>query len=1159
MNLQAIACFCQHSNEEGAGVRRSPVSYHLSFDDDAFFEEDIIEQSGKKSLEERKIDFPEGRFGRGIRMREIPETPDASNMTGIDLDLVTAVIFNTHPGNQMGFNQPFIWGSGRINARLGSIAFWARGELAFAGPLFEQTSVGFGRKERDLLGVIVDEDNIVSAYIRDARYVSHTLVSKMVWNPSSWNHVVLNWDWTNGMELWINGNKIASSWGEQAWFETSLPGLFHLPAAGLTYDELYLLDRPITKKEIGDLMATNTPPEEEPMLYTRKNFRDAKIAEVSGANFIEHLPAINPGQLLRLTEAWPDQVADEHVPGWYVVDGRNEIAWPHPYSMFTIIPGDADFHAEKVDIYTKHSSKINYVTLTGNLTDVTVQASTSRSMSMHNLLTIPAGNQFFYGSTIEHHEGATFRIPFTEEYGTPEGFSGDINVPLSGEKRIQNIGLYHYEIDTNTKSPKGEKLTLGGLQVNLDQRTQFAIHTLTSRDERNLVLATKEDNKEKLSNINIGTFSRLNILSEPYGSERGIKSITLSLPIKTENSKEALFVRVRDPAVPSRLWNQFAVTLSGFDKEFKTLMLNIDFQDIVVVDGDRLWIDLGSAGATEISIGDERKTAALYVEETESYIAADEYAAKEIVPAQSQYAKMYEFMPWQFTGRTVTLNAPYCYGGPFDMILPALAVYRTKPNHFVANYLIQMCGPDFKDGKPIDPHKTALISLPNPTGAPEWALYMQDFNLKRDAIAAWWADRQNLDGQIGGGWNDDVLFLSSHQPDLPLDGNENARFLIDATHKGLEKTRYFKDGYCNIYPMDRMHIGDFISERYNTVVNNLGQAYAFERELEAAWRLEGPEKTPVNYFADGFKSSVNVFNWYWGKDLPSQPYVSKSLEKLSEEFRLYSSVLDDYSFYRFTEANVHRDDYSPYGANNMYTYLLGGRRGTRLDAHLELAVIWPSGGGARLPRVVMYADDSKLEVAAYSFDTNSRELMMRLCRIMDGHYRIGIYEDPEGIGKQGKSIWETEREISRFDIVSLPVPPLTPVLIKVEKMESKERSDALPDLAIDLWDAVYDHNAVTCVVHNLGNEIAENILISLYDGEGILEEQTIDRIAAPVDFLAKRKTVVFDNISYNGNLHVTIDPQNKIKEIIKDNNRTFVYRKDTFQIGLTPKNSFRPN
>ncbi|MBK8504425.1 MAG: LamG domain-containing protein [Saprospiraceae bacterium] len=383
------------NKQEVTGFRTSPVSYHLSFDDDAFFTEDIIEQSGKKSLDDRKIDFPPGKFGNGIRMKEIPQTPDVNNMTGIDLDLVTAVIFNTHPDNQMGFNQPFIWGSGRINARLGAVAFWARGTLPFAGPIFEQTSVGFGRKERDLLGITVDEANVLSAYIRDSRYVTQRIESTEVWNSTEWNHVTFNWDWANGMELWINGNLIASSWGQQAWFETALPGLFHLPAAGLIYDEFYIFDRPITQKEIKALIFSNTAPGEEPILYQREITRETIVGEISGASFTKQLPIIDPDHAAQITEAWPQEVSDEHVPGWFVVDGRNEIAWPHPYSMFTIIPGDADFHAEKVDLKMNLGSKVNYVTLTGNLTNVSLQASTPRQLQMLDLFQVPDGKEFF--------------------------------------------------------------------------------------------------------------------------------------------------------------------------------------------------------------------------------------------------------------------------------------------------------------------------------------------------------------------------------------------------------------------------------------------------------------------------------------------------------------------------------------------------------------------------------------------------------------------------------------------------------------------------------------------------------------------------------------------------------------------------------------------
>lgn len=1161
-----LLCFCllagirsgiysQNSADAVTGLTYSPLNYHLSFDDDKFFREDIIEQSGKKSLEERQIDFPPGKFGKGIRMREIPPVPDAINMTGIDLDLVTAVIFNTRPGNEMGFNQPFIWGSGRMNARLGSVAFWVRGQMPFAAPLFEQTSIGFGRKERDLLGVLVDEKNMVSAYVRDARYVYHEVKSETVLAGDRWNHVVFNWDWAQGLELWINGKMIASSWGRDAWFETTLPGLFHLPAPGLTYDELYLFDRPLSRTEILRLMKKNEVPGSGSQ-YQRPDVLVEKLDEVSGAKFNRNMPVAYPERLVTFSEVWPENVSDGHVPGWHVIDGRNEIAWPHPYAMFTIIPGDGDFHAEKVDIITAPGDKVNYAVFTGNLDQVRLLSRTGRWPEFNELVSVPGGNHFLHSATFETQFGAEFRIPFTEEYGTPADFSGDLHLPLSGEKRIQNIQLYHYSLAGKSAGViSGEKLVLHSQTGTLDQKTLFAIKALTSGDERAVVMATSDPGDRELTTFQLGSFSRLNILTGSYSEPTGIKAVSLSLPVQTAREEEVLFVRVRDPAVPSRFWNQFAVKLTDFDSEDRTLMLKIDFEDLVLTGGDRLWIDVGTAGNARIKLGDADREAAIFIDYAPVFEVVDAYAAKELISAKAQYSKMYEFMPWQFTGRDVSVDSPYCYGGPFDMLLPAQAVVRVIPDHFEANYLIRMSGPGYRDGKPLLPGETPLIQLPNPGQAPEWALYMHDFNVKRHAMADWWAARQNADGQLGGGWNDDVLFLSFHQADLPLDGHEKARYLVDATHKGLEATRYFQDGFCNVYPMDRLHIGDFISERYNTLVNNLGQAYAFEREMESAWHLGKEDQTPVNYFADGFKSSVNVFHWYWGKDVPEIPYQSKSLDELTREFQLYTSVFDEYAFHRFTASNVHRDDYSPYGANNMYTYMLGGKRGSRLDAHLQLAVTWPSGGGPDMSRVVLYAADDRLEAAAYSFRDEMSRLSMRLCRIESGTYRISVHADPQGTGFRGEVLWSLSRNLDRFDVVDLPIPPKSPVVIIVEQEAATPRQQELADLAIDPWDAVWHGDTLECTVHNLGDGPAHDIMVRLMDGESIIGEIKIDHLEAPIDFIARRKKIQFDHISNSANLRIILDPENSIEEILEENNTIQVYLTPPFTKGLAPVRS----
>ncbi|MHB9028229.1 MAG: CARDB domain-containing protein, partial [Candidatus Latescibacterota bacterium] len=282
------------------------------------------------------------------------------------------------------------------------------------------------------------------------------------------------------------------------------------------------------------------------------------------------------------------------------------------------------------------------------------------------------------------------------------------------------------------------------------------------------------------------------------------------------------------------------------------------------------------------------------------------------------------------------------------------------------------------------------------------------------------------------------------------------------------------------------------------------------------------------------------FNWYWGKDVPVKPYVSKPLDQVTRELRLYASVWDDFAFYRFTEAGVHRDDYRTYGSNAVYSFLLGGSKGARTDAHPNFAVTWPSGGGPDVARVMLQGDDTSLRALCYSFDTVKRDLQMRLCRIQDGRYRVGLYSVPDDSGNAGAALWEKVADLRRFDVVNLPVPPRTRLLIKVEQLESRNRPGELPDLAVDPWDAVRAGSQIKITVHNLGNGAANNVAVRLLDGDKTLQEKRIDSLAAPVDFKPKRVTVTFPDVPASRNLRVLLDPGNTIPEILEVNNEAAV-------------------
>lgn len=220
--------------------------------------------------------------------------------------------------------------------------------------------------------------------------------------------------------------------------------------------------------------------------------------------------------------------------------------------------------------------------------------------------------------------------------------------------------------------------------------------------------------------------------------------------------------------------------------------------------------------------------------------------------------------------------------------------------------------------------------------------------------------------------------------------------------------------------------------------------------------------------------------------------------------------------------------------------MLGGERGTRIDAHPRLAVSWPYGGGADVARLVMFADDQSLQTLVYSFDDKLHKLGMRFHRIKDGRYSIKLYPDSGNGTPKGEPIWSTEKDIFRFDVATVPIPPKTPLILSVEQIKAYERPAVLPDLAIDPWDAVWEDNSITAEIHNLGNGRVENVQVRLLDGEKIIGDKFVQVLEAASDFVPKKTTISFQNIPYSQNLKIVIDPLNKIREILKENNQVKV-------------------
>jgi len=159
------------------------VNSHFTFDDLGFLKEDFVARSGLKTPEDRGMSIESGRFGNGIRMNLTPKIVTLHEMSGADLDMITGAMFRTGARRKQWVtdNEPLVWGTGRINPLSGAVAFWVKGPLR-EGVLFNQSAMRCGRPEQYLLSITVDGSLRLGAYVEDARYVRHAIVSTSSWD-----------------------------------------------------------------------------------------------------------------------------------------------------------------------------------------------------------------------------------------------------------------------------------------------------------------------------------------------------------------------------------------------------------------------------------------------------------------------------------------------------------------------------------------------------------------------------------------------------------------------------------------------------------------------------------------------------------------------------------------------------------------------------------------------------------------------------------------------------------------------------------------------------------------------------------------------------------------------------------------------------------------
>ncbi len=1172
LRVAAVCLLTAHAPTASAGT--GVASYHLSFDDYSFLEDDYSARFAKPALERRNLRLVPGVFGRALHNDNAfsPVDFEKTYMSTRDLDVLLEVLcFHRFDYDelQIGGRQPYFWGTGRLKTDGGTVAFWARGARSQPGYLFFQGSSSFGRLEKYLLGIQLNEDASLEAFLVDARYRRHTIRSAPLWRADRFNHVALAWDRAQGLVLYLNGQKAASNWGSDVWWTAQIPGLFHLPMCGMTCDELWIFDRALTGAQVQRLVRENRPPgADEPLIELDEAAQERLRVAFIGTHATD-LPLATPSaddRVLCFREVFPLSAGDGCVKAPCLLDGRYEMAWPMGYTSFTNILGDSDFQARKADFTLPPSARVNYVTMEGNLTGATLLAGTlAQPDAMQEVSRSPPDERFFHAAMPEPRSGAGFRIPFVKGYGSPPGYAEGLHLPLTGEVRLHEVSFFEVgsesqegcgtgvspvrgrhggqplQTDSQPAASSGDPIRIfriaGEERVPDDGRCGYAMRALN--DRRNAgVLRLTEQAERSAAWEPIAALTRWNLLSEPLAGPLAVKAIELNLHLRTV-ADGFLVLRLHDPGVPARIWTSVVLLLRGFESG-GLLRVQLDITDIQTSAGDRLWLDLTFARDAEIEIGGQARSH-VGIETAPVGEADPRYALKALQPALSSFTKIYSwYYPWILAAQKPDPEHPVTFGGYYDIVNYPPIILRTQPDHFIANALteLSLIKYDIKPAFSFEGWENSSkfwppLPVTKSDDSPDWAFHMNYYLTRFAEIVHWWADRQNPDGQVGGGWNDDVVFAPRIAGPLLYLGDAGARRMFNRVIEGHEQTDMLRDGYCRIVPIDAMHAEDRVRHRYEALLCEPGEPYKMKLAMRTAWRFDQPDQTPVNYF-DGrpFQYDRDLLLWYWGRT-PEYPVYSVTREEVAAKMKQLAPAMNDIIRFRYTDAGMFTDGATMPGAADVKRLVVGGNTGPFLDA-LTLAACWEDGRGPTIPRWIEHASDTDFVAHLYSYERAEREVTVRLYRLKRGVYDIAL----AGEGKDASTVapYRQQAELRRFSIVTVPIPPGREVVLRIQRSRELPDPGPLPDLCVDQPQIV--DNRVQAEVLNFGPAALGPLTVRLESAAGkTIAERKLAGLQAATAFVPSIAQVTFGlNSPPSAGGRIIVDPDDGIPEITDDNN-----------------------
>lgn len=748
---------------------------------------------------------------------------------------------------------------GNIYAQRGTLSFFFRSQYPVGETAFKLFYVSYclhSSLDMTWLRVDYNGEGGYDAFVTDAnmarfrvRYTPPKFPA-----PDEWTHLALTWDETQGVNLYFNGELVASN-DTTVVFDAGLAflkpfGRFATPGTatdscghirGGDFDEVTIFDCMLTPRQVK-LLAEGKMPENvsaPERSFTDKRYRQEWFYR-HGWDNPETMPMkLDGSSTWSVRKVEIHDVRDQKKWTWRTNDGMRESVWPDVYNRSQLLERSDYFIEPDWYCYSTSGKQIsynmpdepwNYIEMTGaayGTAEVESLDTEHREYKRQNLFTRPKGRERTFHQTDTPKHGGT--ILYTNDVReTPMGEFSAFNVTSDTEPT--SICTLSYTI-TNYDLPENNSLNelkdYMSKRLPADERTTML--ALPDGAPRSVVPASASKTPLPVVNVIIPfqfADEAPRTSATGYGGYRytwkgmyaGLDGIAIDLPAMeiepTHNGYCPLNITIKDPLWPNRSMMDF--TFAVKPGEPKTIWF--DTRDRVLPDGYSFYLVFSSAsedfGPSALEGARVRMIFKDYNDSKEEHIADRFTQVRDLFAADIS-----ETFPKR-------LKQDHLKRFERDM----LDLFKVAPDHNPGRYY----------WKRMNNEQFALpFEQPQaPAGVPLWAFRQVEILKQWHRFLDWWIDERQIEnGELGGGLSDDGDFANC-MPPLALMGvmpekiTDSMIRLMDAYYEN----GMFTNG-LNTIVTDALHVAEEgLNVQSELMLLTYGDPKLVERMMETSAR-----------------------------------------------------------------------------------------------------------------------------------------------------------------------------------------------------------------------------------------------------------------------------------------------------------------------------------